>query len=172
MLGRLAKWLRILGHDVIYGQHLSGHGLIRAARADGRLILTRDRSLARKQPPPFLFIESNDYVEQLRQVLRACDLRPGEGLFTRCLVCNSRLQPRIQGIGGQAGAALCLCHAGALLLVRPLSKALLASHAPAENARRSRKNCRYLIIDATSIGCGFDRFTIIGMRKRFWKHRN
>src|SRR5512141_2027028 len=94
MLGRLAKWLRILGHDVIYGQHLSGHGLIRAARADGRLILTRDGSLARKQPPPFLFIESNDYVEQLRQVLRACDLRPGEGLFTRCLVCNSRLQPR------------------------------------------------------------------------------
>ena len=43
MLGRLAKWLRILGYDVIYGQHLSGHGLIRAARADGRLILTRDR---------------------------------------------------------------------------------------------------------------------------------
>ncbi|HEX6768384.1 MAG TPA: Mut7-C RNAse domain-containing protein [Candidatus Binatia bacterium] len=94
MLGRLAKWLRILGCDVSYGRHLSGHGLIRAARADGRLILTRDRSLARKHPPPFLFIESDDYVEQLRQVLRACDLRPGTGLFSRCLVCNSQLQRR------------------------------------------------------------------------------
>jgi hypothetical protein len=94
MLGRLAKWLRVLGYDVIYGRHLSGHGLIRAARADGRLILTRDRSLARKQPPPFLFIESNDYIEQLRQVMGACQLRPGEGLFSRCLVCNSELQPR------------------------------------------------------------------------------
>lgn len=94
MLGRLAKWLRILGYDVIYGRHLSGHGLVRAARADGRLILTRDRSLVRKQPPPFLFIESDDYVEQLRQVLRACDLRPGAGLFSRCSVCNSQLQSR------------------------------------------------------------------------------
>jgi uncharacterized protein len=94
MLGRLAKWLRILGYDVIYGRHLSGHGLIRAARADGRLILTRDRSLARKQPPPFLFIDSNDYIEQLRQVLRAVDSSAGPGLFSRCLVCNGELQPR------------------------------------------------------------------------------
>jgi len=94
MLGRLAKWLRILGCDVIYGRHLSGHGLIRAARADGRMILTRDRSLARKQPPPFLFIDSNDYVEQLRQVIGACRLSPGEGLFSRCLACNSQLEPR------------------------------------------------------------------------------
>ena len=94
MLGRLAKWLRILGYDVVYGEHLSGRGLIRAARADGRLILTRDRSLQRKQPPPFLFIESNDYVEQLRQVLRVYDLSPGDRLFTRCLECNSQLQPR------------------------------------------------------------------------------
>jgi uncharacterized protein with PIN domain len=94
MLGRLAKWLRILGYDVIYGEHLSGRGLIRAARANGRLILTRDRSLRRKQPPPFLFIESNDYVEQLRQVLREYDLSPADRLFTRCLICNSQLQPR------------------------------------------------------------------------------
>jgi uncharacterized protein len=94
MLGRLAKWLRILGYDVIYGEHLSGRGLIRAARANGRLILTRDRSLQHKQPPPFLFIESNDYFEQLRQVLRVYDLSPGDRLFTRCLVCNSQLQLR------------------------------------------------------------------------------
>lgn len=94
MLGRLAKWLRVLGCDVIYGRHLSGHGLIRAARAEGRLILTHDRSLRRKAPPAMLFIDSNDYVEQLRQVLGACAITPGAGLFTRCLVCNSRLEPR------------------------------------------------------------------------------
>jgi len=96
MLGRLAKWLRILGCDVIYGRHLSGLSLIRAARADDRLILTRDRGLARKQPPRLLFVESNDHVEQLRQVMKAFDLRPGEGLLSRCLVCNSLLQPRSQ----------------------------------------------------------------------------
>lgn len=94
MLGRLAKWLRVLGCDVIYGRHLSGHGLIRAARAENRLILTRDRGLARHQPPPFLFIESDNYLEQLRQVMAACQLAVGEGIFTRCLVCNSPLQSR------------------------------------------------------------------------------
>lgn len=94
MLGRLAKWLRVLGCDVIYGRHLSGQGLIRAARAEGRLILTRDRALSRKQPPSLLFIDSNDYLEQLRQVVHACDLQPGAGRFTRCLRCNSRLEQR------------------------------------------------------------------------------
>jgi uncharacterized protein with PIN domain len=94
MLGRLAKWLRVLGQDVIYGRHLSGYGLIHAARRDNRLILTRDHGLKNKQPPPCLLIESNLYPEQLRQVVRECNLKIGEALFTRCLNCNSVLQPR------------------------------------------------------------------------------
>jgi uncharacterized protein with PIN domain len=94
MLGRLARWLRVIGQDVIYGRHLSGYGLIHAARAEGRLILTRDRGLKQKQPPKFIFIDSNDYREQLRQVIRECDLRAGDTLFTRCLECNAVLQPK------------------------------------------------------------------------------
>jgi uncharacterized protein with PIN domain len=97
MLGRLAKWLRVIGQDVIYGQHLSGYGLIRAARAEGRLILTRDRRLKQKQPPPFLFIASDNYRDQLRQVMQACALKVGEGIFTRCIECNTALQPRSKG---------------------------------------------------------------------------
>src|SRR5262245_23465908 len=94
MLGKLAKWLRVLGCDVIYGQHLSGYGLIRAARAENRLILTRDRRLKKKQPPDFLFVESNQYREQLRQVIKACGLNPLDNAFQRCLECNLILQPR------------------------------------------------------------------------------
>src|SRR5690349_10222552 len=94
MLGRLAKWLRILGEDVIYGGHLTGYGLIRAARLENRLILTRDRSLKNKQPPPVVFIESDHYRDQLRQVIGGCGLSPGTNLLTRCIKCNSRLQPR------------------------------------------------------------------------------
>jgi uncharacterized protein len=94
MLGRLVKWLRVIGQDVIYGPHLSGYGLIRAARAEGRLILSRDRRLKQKQPPPFVFIESDHYREQLRQVIQECGLKPGRGLFTRCVACNSVLQSR------------------------------------------------------------------------------
>jgi uncharacterized protein len=94
MLGRLVKWLRVIGQDVIYGPHLTGYGLIRAGRAEGRLILTRDRRLKQKQPPPFVFIESDHYREQLRQVIKECGLKPGQGLFTRCVTCNTVLQPR------------------------------------------------------------------------------
>jgi uncharacterized protein with PIN domain len=94
MLGRLAKWLRVIGQDVIYGPHLSGYGLIRAARAENRLILTRDRGLPRKQPPDFVFIQSNHYREQLRQVIETCHLNPLLNSFTRCLECNALLQPR------------------------------------------------------------------------------
>jgi uncharacterized protein with PIN domain len=94
MLGRLAKWLRVLGQDVAYGRHLSGYGLIRAARRENRLILTRDSGLKKKQPPPFIFIKSDDYAEQLRQVIEQCGLRIGDALFTRCLNCNAVLRPR------------------------------------------------------------------------------
>jgi uncharacterized protein len=94
MLGKLAKWLRIIGQDVIYGEHLSGYGLIRAARAENRLILTRDRRLKKKQPPDFLFIESDHYREQLRQVIQTCGLRPLGNAFTRCLECNLVLESR------------------------------------------------------------------------------
>ena len=94
MLGRLVKWLRVLGCDVIYGPHLTGHGLIRAARAEERMILTRDRHLKQKQPPAFIMIASDDYREQLRQVVQEFRLDVGAGLFTRCLKCNSLLQAR------------------------------------------------------------------------------
>lgn len=94
MLGKLAKWLRVLGQDVIYGQHLTGYGLIRAARAEERLILTRDRRLKQKQPPPFILIASDHYREQVRQVIEACHLKVGGAVFTRCLECNALLQDK------------------------------------------------------------------------------
>jgi hypothetical protein len=94
MLGRLVKWLRVIGQDVIYGPHLTGRGLIRAARAEGRLILTRDRRLRQKQPPPFILIRSDRYREQLRQVVEECGLKADRDWFTRCVECNERLVPR------------------------------------------------------------------------------
>ena len=94
MLGRLVKWLRIIGQDVVYGPHLTGYGLIRTARAENRLILTRDRGLKQKQPPAFLFIESDHYRDQLRQVMCECGLKLEGCLFTRCIECNTVLQPK------------------------------------------------------------------------------
>ncbi len=93
MLGRLTKWLRVIGQDVTYGPHLSGYGLVRMARREGRLILTRDHAFARKNPPEYLLIESDHFRDQLRQVVRACRLEPFQGAFTRCMECNALLEP-------------------------------------------------------------------------------
>jgi uncharacterized protein len=92
MLGRLAKWLRILGRDVSYGRHLSGYGLIHAARQENRIILTRDRHLRFMQPPEFVYIESDDFRQQLRQLMERFRLTCDDALFTRCLSCNSLLR--------------------------------------------------------------------------------
>lgn len=91
MLGRLARWLRVLGHDVAYGSHLGGRTLVACARREGRLLLTRDTRLLRDpQLPPHLFVESDDFREQLRQVAAAVALAE-PAPFARCLDCNALL---------------------------------------------------------------------------------
>ena len=93
MLGRLAKWLRIIGQDVIYGRHLSGRGLVRAATQERRVMLTRDRSIRRWNPDRCIFIRDDHFRGQLKQVVEACGLDPFAGLLTRCVECNEPLRP-------------------------------------------------------------------------------
>jgi hypothetical protein len=91
MLGRLARWLRVLGHDVAYGPHLSGRTLVECARRERRLLVTRDTRLLRDPHlPPHLFIASDHFREQLRQVAAAVPL--GGGFLRRCLDCNRPLE--------------------------------------------------------------------------------
>jgi uncharacterized protein with PIN domain len=93
MLGRLVRWLRIIGQDVTYGPHLTGNGLIRAARKEGRVILTRDRRLAKKKDlPEHLLLDSDGFREQLKQVIQAYQLDPLSAILTRCAECNSLLE--------------------------------------------------------------------------------
>lgn len=92
MLGRLARWLRIMGQDVAYGPELSGAGLLRAARRQERLILTRDGAVPKRNPPPYLMIRSDRFREQLKQVIEEFRLDPLKDAFTRCAECNMVLQ--------------------------------------------------------------------------------
>ena len=88
MLGRLARWLRVLGHDVAYGSHLAGRTLLSCARREGRILLTRDTRLVRDpHVPPHLFITSDDFREQLREVAARWPLGT-TARFRRCLDCN------------------------------------------------------------------------------------
>lgn len=91
MLGRLARWLRILGHDVAYGPHLSGRTLVECARTERRLLVTRDTRLLRDPHlPPHVFIASDHFREQLRQLAGVVPL--GGAFLRRCLDCNRTLE--------------------------------------------------------------------------------
>lgn len=89
MLGRLAKWLRILGYDTRYRRVHTGDP-VRAAEGEGRL-LTRREEL--KNRPGVVFIRSDHVGEQLRQLTEEGWIRPDpERAFRRCPVCNSPLE--------------------------------------------------------------------------------
>jgi len=89
MLGRLAKWLRILGHDTAYFPDLEDRELVRLARAEDRVLLTRDTELARRRGLRSLLVESDRFEEQLGQLLR--DLSLDMESPPRCARCNALL---------------------------------------------------------------------------------
>src|SRR6266850_3433737 len=91
MLGKLARGLRVLGYDAAYEHRISDVDLIRKARGDGRILLTRDtRLVQRRALPPHLLISSERPAAQIRQTIEAFDLKIDQGrLLTRCLLCNA-----------------------------------------------------------------------------------
>jgi len=93
-LGKLAKFLRILGYDVLFDSKIDDHKLIRQSLEQERIILTRDTKLARfKAAQNQILIENNDPIEQLKQVIRHLQLKPKkEVIFSRCLLCNNMLE--------------------------------------------------------------------------------
>jgi len=92
MLGKLARWLRILGYDTLYDSRAEDNELVRLARAESRILLTRDRDLARRRGVRCLFIDKEDVEAQLAQVVRELELSTTNA-FSRCIVCNGSLEP-------------------------------------------------------------------------------
>lgn len=97
MLGRLSRWLRLLGFDTVYSRTISDSELIRIARLEDRIILTRDTGITKRKGPQRTFlIHSNYTFEQLKEIMSqewTTKKRP-LGLFTsspRCTVCNGEL---------------------------------------------------------------------------------
>jgi len=91
MLGRLARWLRVLGYDTHYARDIEDSRALALCRSEGRILLTRDNALLRSLRGPGLLLESDDTGEQLRQVVAAYALNTERHRFTRCLECNCLL---------------------------------------------------------------------------------
>jgi uncharacterized protein with PIN domain len=92
MLGKLARWLRVLGIDVAYSNKLNDDEILHIAGSEDRIILTRDVPFAaRTKGRECVLIKSDHYPEQVRQVLDTFSIKEFS-VFSRCLECNTPLQ--------------------------------------------------------------------------------
>lgn len=92
MLGRLARWLRILGYDVAYESSISDDDLISRSLHERRVILTMDRELSQRESAKnCLLIKSDDYREQLKHVINHYNIDCKSFIFSRCFICNELL---------------------------------------------------------------------------------
>jgi len=96
MLIRLARWLRLMGADVICDPALSGAKLLHLAREEGRPLLTRDKRL--RTAPDVLYIESHLFRDQISEVMERYPFDPRRFAFTRCSRCNQILKQVPRGV--------------------------------------------------------------------------
>lgn len=96
MLGRLAKWLRLLGFDILYYPDISDRQILRIALEQDRTVLTRDTNLIRrKNLKNYIFIKSDDISGQLNEVKEILNIR-GVAPSRRCPRCNGVLSEWIR----------------------------------------------------------------------------
>ena len=93
MLGKLAKWLKILGFDAIFFSKIEDEELMAIAEKESRILLTRDTGMIdRARDLATLFIDSEDWREQVKQVLDHFDLWADVRPNSRCIECNYPLK--------------------------------------------------------------------------------
>lgn len=93
MVGRLAKWLRILGYDTSYDVSIPEAQFVKHAVRESRAVLTRDHGLKERWTiPSYLYLKSDITFEQLRQVIYELQLCISDDkILTICLECNKPL---------------------------------------------------------------------------------
>lgn len=91
-LGKLAKYLRLIGVDTLYFSHIEDDDLIEMANNEHRTILTRDRSLSERKHAPAFFLEAIDTKSQLQTLIQYYGIKQHPAPLSRCIVCNTPLQ--------------------------------------------------------------------------------
>jgi uncharacterized protein with PIN domain len=92
-LGRLARYLRLLGFDCLYDNNAADADVARLSAGEKRILLTRDRALLQHRIITHgYFVRAVDPIAQVREVLARMDLYAQVKPFTRCIRCNGRLE--------------------------------------------------------------------------------
>jgi uncharacterized protein len=106
MLGKLARYLRMAGNDVLYFNDISDDEILRIARVQDRIMLTRDNLMLQRRECKngiisSIMIKEDDLLGQLSQVKNDLNINLTP-LLIRCPRCNSLLEKvRKPGLEGK-----------------------------------------------------------------------
>ena len=98
MLGTLSRYLRFMGYDTVSANSLrSGNTredtlLLQRAVQDHRILLTKDKELARRGGELAVLIQTDEVLDQIDQLVKFGLIQP-EVRMTRCSLCNEPLRP-------------------------------------------------------------------------------
>ena len=87
MLGRLARWLRFLGCDVVYDSRLDDNAILFISLSEGRTLLTKDRELASRAKKSGYLVLGENTKAQVAEIVNKFDIEPAIAK-ERCPVCN------------------------------------------------------------------------------------
>lgn len=92
-LGKLSRWLRLIGFDSLYRNDYKDIELLKTALAEQRIILTRDQELLKmKIVNHGYWVRNTNTEKQLEEIVNRFDLYSQINPFTRCMVCNGILK--------------------------------------------------------------------------------
>ena len=97
MLGKLTRWLRMLGQDVQYSNKLDDAELIVMAKKERRILLTRDVELYQRAVARGIdafYIEGQTEAAKLAELAKRFDVPLEIDLKrSRCPRCNTKIRP-------------------------------------------------------------------------------
>jgi uncharacterized protein with PIN domain len=100
-VGKLARWLRMLGYDAVFFEGEDDAYMIDRALKESRVILTRDTQIMKRGVITggrlkAILIDSDQPEPQIRQVIDTLHIDFQSRPFTVCLECNNPLEKRNQ----------------------------------------------------------------------------
>jgi len=91
-LGRLAKYLRMLGFDTLYHNNYFDSELALLSNNENRILLTRDRGLLKRRSIDYgHYVRQTQPFKQLQEIVQWLDLKRQIKPFYRCIRCNGLL---------------------------------------------------------------------------------
>ena len=95
MLGKLTRWLRLLGAKVFFSESKNGDEAIKRAMKEKAVLLTRNEALAAKAGDyaQTMLFKTNDSFQQLRTVMKKFGLKAESSpSFALCPKCGGKIK--------------------------------------------------------------------------------